>query len=83
MVRGDSTASGWSEQAASCMAGRRGGSGVRRGRVLAWGGAKGQARWRWRASLVYLAADAPWTRSTGGVRRAAGETEQPRGVRWR
>ena len=24
---------------------------------------------------VHLAADAPWTRSTGGVRRAAGETE--------
>ena len=25
---------------------------------------------------VHLAADAPWTRSTGGVRRAAGETER-------
>ena len=25
---------------------------------------------------VHLAADAPWTRSTGGVRWAAGETEQ-------
>ena len=25
---------------------------------------------------VHLAVDAPWTRSTGGVRRAAGETEQ-------
>ena len=24
---------------------------------------------------VHLAADAPWTRSTGGIRRAAGETE--------
>jgi len=30
---------------------------------------------------VHLAADAPWTRSTGGVRRAAGETEHPRGER--
>ena len=30
---------------------------------------------------VHLATDAPWTRSTGGVRRAAGETEQPRGER--
>ena len=25
---------------------------------------------------VHLAADAPWTRSTGGVWRAVGETEQ-------
>jgi len=49
LVRGDSTASWRREQAASCMAGRRGGSGVRQGRVLAWGGAKRQARWRWRA----------------------------------
>ena len=75
MVWGDSTASGRSEQAALRMAGRRGSSGGRLGRVLAWGGAKGQARWRWRASLVHLVVDAPWTRSTGGVRRAAGETE--------
>ena len=42
MVRCVSTASWRSEQAASCMTGRRGGSGVRRGRVLAWGGAKRQ-----------------------------------------
>ena len=26
-------------------------SGAAHGRVLAWGGAKGQAMWRWRASL--------------------------------
>ena len=32
------------------------------------GGARGVPR-------VHLAAGAPWTRSTGGVRRAAGETE--------
>jgi len=83
LVRGDSTASGRSEQAALRMAGWRGSSGGRQGRVLAWGGAKGQARWRWRASLVHLATDALWTRSTGGVRRAVGETEQPRGERWR
>ena len=78
LVRGDSTASGRSEQAALRMAGRRGSSGGRLGRVLAWEGAKGQARWRWRASLVHLAADAPWTRSTGGVRRAAGENRASR-----
>ena len=50
LVRGDSTESGRSEQAALRMAGRRGSSGGRLGRVLAWGGAKGQARWRWRCS---------------------------------
>src|SRR6185436_17034154 len=47
MVRGDSTASGRSEQAASCMAGRRGGSGGPQGRVSSWGRAKGQAMWHW------------------------------------
>jgi hypothetical protein len=36
--------------AALRMAGRRVGSGGRQGRVLAWGGAKGQARWCWRGS---------------------------------
>ena len=35
--------------AADCMAERRGSSGRRRGRVPARGGAKGQARWPWRA----------------------------------
>src|SRR6185312_5032450 len=50
LVRGDSTASGRSEQAALRMAGWGGSSGGRLGRVLAWGGAKGQARWRWRGS---------------------------------
>ena len=33
------------------------------------------ARWRWGTSRVHLAAGARWTKSTGGVRRAAGETE--------
>ena len=51
LVRGDSTASWRSEQAASCMAGWRGGSGGPQGRVSSWGCAKGQARWRWRAPL--------------------------------
>ena len=42
---------GRAERAAALrMARWRGGSGGRQGRVLAWGGAKGQARWRWRAS---------------------------------
>ena len=83
LVRGDSTASGRSEQAASCMAGRRGGSGVRRGRVLAWGGAKRQARWNWRAPSGPLgrgrAVDEVHRRRTagGGRNRAAerGEME--------
>src|SRR6185295_12609455 len=30
-----------------------------------------------------LVSNWPWTRSTGSVRRAAGETEQQRGERWR
>ena len=76
-VRGGSTVGWRGERAALRMAGWRGSSGGRLGRVLAWGGAKGQARWRWRGSPGPLAADAPWTRSTGGVRRAAGETEEP------
>ena len=38
----------------------------------------GQARWRWRASLVHLAADAAWTRSTSSVRRATGENRASR-----
>ena len=50
LAQGDSTASGRREQAVLRMAGRRGSSGGRLGRVLAWGGAKGQARWRWRDS---------------------------------
>ena len=37
---GHTTASGRSEQAASCMAGRRGGSGGPQGRVSSWGDAK-------------------------------------------
>ena len=76
MALGDSTASGRSGQRRCAWRGCRGGSGACLGRVCAWGSAKGQARWRWRAPRVHLAVDAPWTRSTGGVRRAAGETEQ-------
>ena len=75
-ARGGSTAGWRSERAALRMAGRRVGSGERLGHVRAGEGAKGQARWRWRAPRVNLAADAPWMRSTGGVRQAAGETEQ-------
>ena len=61
-ARGVASGEGWfgpgrldggrAERAAALrMAGRRGCSGGRQGRVLAWGGAKGQARWRWRVSL--------------------------------
>ena len=80
----EGSAASWRiEQAVSCMAGRRGGLGVRRGRVLAWGGAKRQARWRWRASSGPLgrgrALDEVHRRRTagGGRNRAAerGEME--------
>ena len=77
LVRGDSTASWRSEQAASCMAGQRGGSGGPQG-CDSCGGAKGQARWRWRAPLGPLGHG----RAVDEV-QAAGETEQPRGERWR
>ena len=78
LVQGDSTAGWRSEQAALRMAGHRGGSGGRQGRVLAWGGAKGQAKWRWRASLGPLgrgrAVDEVHQRRTagGGRNRAPG-----------
>ena len=72
---GESTASGRSGSGAAHGWGCRGGSGSGLGRVWAWEGAKGRARWHWRAPWVHLAASAPWTRSTGGVWRAAGETE--------
>ena len=75
-VRGGSTAGWWSERAALRMAGRRGSSGGRLGRVLAWGGAKGQARWCWRASLVHLAADAHRRRTAGGGRNRAAERRE-------
>ena len=39
------------------------------------GGAKGRPGGARGVPQVDLAAGAPWTRSTGGVRRAAGETE--------
>ena len=76
MALGNSTVSWRSGQWRCAGRGWRGGSGERLGRVCAWGGAKGQARWRWRAPRVHLATDVPWTRSTGSVRQAAGETEQ-------
>ena len=83
MVRGDSTASGRSEQAALHMAGRRGSSGGRLGRVLAWGGAKGQARWRWRGSPGPFGHgrtvdEVHRLRTAGGGRNRA-----PGGERWR
>jgi len=77
LAREGSAARWRSEQVASCMAGRRGSSGVRRGRVLAWGGAKRQARWRWRAPSGPLgrgrAVDEVhrWRTAGGGRNRAA------------
>ena len=83
LVRGNLTASERSEQAASCMAGRRGGSGERLGCVLAWGGAKGQARWRWRGSPGPFgrgrAVDEVHRRRTAG----GGRNRAPGGERWR
>ena len=74
---------GRSEQAASCMAGRRGSSGVPQGRVSSWGGAKGQARWCWRAPLGPLgrgrAVDEVHRRRTAGGGRNRGTG----GERWR
>ena len=70
-----------SEQAASCMAGRRGGSGGPQGHVSSWGGAKGQARWCWRAPLGPLgrgrAMDEVHRRRTagGGRNRGTGRRE--------
>ena len=43
------------------------------------GGPGGAERLPW----VHLAVGARWTKSTGGVRRAAGETEQAGRERWR
>ena len=83
LVRGDSTAGGRSEQSASCMAGRRGSSGVPQGRVSSWGDAKGQARWRWRGSPGPFgrgrAVDEVHRRRTAGGRR----NRAPGGERWR
>jgi hypothetical protein len=72
--------------------GGRFGSGVHDGELAEWPAALRRTRvaWRlgrasrtrvrvggcWRAPRVHLVVDAPWTRSTGGVRQAAGETEQ-------
>ena len=41
------------------------------------------ARWRWGTPQVHLSAGAQWTKSTGGIRQAAGETEQAGRERWR
>ena len=78
LVRGDSTASWRSVQAASCMVGRRGGSGGSQRRVSSWGGAKGQARWRWRAPLGPLGRgrtmdEVHRRRTAGGGRNRAAE----------
>jgi hypothetical protein len=60
--------------AADCMAGRRGGSGRRRGRVPVRGRAKVQARWPWRAPSGPLgrgrAVDEVHRRRTGERRRS-------------
>ena len=60
--------------AADCMAGRRGSSGRRRGRVPERGRAKGQARWPWRAPSGPLgperAMDEVHRRCTGERRRS-------------
>ena len=73
---------GRSEQAASCMAGRRGSSGVPQGRVSSWGDAKGQARWRWRGSLGPFgrgrAVDKVHRWRTAGGRRAKQSTREER-----
>ena len=82
-VRGGSTAGWRSERAALCMVGRRVGSGERLGRMLAWGGAKGRPGGARGFPRVHLAAGAPWTRSTGGVRRAAAKQSTGRRERER
>jgi hypothetical protein len=81
LVQGDSTAGWRSEQAALRMAERRGGSGGRQGRVLAWGGAKGQAGWRWRVPLGPLGRrravdEVHWRRTAGGGRNIAAERRE-------
>ena len=53
--------------------GCRGGSGRGLRRVCARGGAKGRPGGAERLPWVHLAAGARWTKSTGGVRRAAGK----------
>src|SRR6185437_12580825 len=58
----------------------RGGSGSGLGRVCARGGAKGRPGGAERLPWVHLAVGARWTKSTGGVRRAA-RTEQAGGER--
>ena len=60
------------EAAALRRPGCRGGSGRRLGRVCARGGAKWRPGGAERFPRVHLAAGARWTKSTGGVRRAAG-----------
>ena len=81
LVRGDSTASWRSEPTARRMAGRRGSSGRPQGRVSSWGGAKGQARWRWRAPLGPLGRgrtvdEVHWRRTAGGGRNRAAERRE-------
>ena len=61
------------EVAALRRPGCRGGSGRRLGRVCARGGAKGRPGGAERFPRVHLAVGARWTKSTGGVRRAAGK----------
>ena len=67
--------------AADCMAGRRGSLGRRWGRVPARGGAKGRPGGLGGLPRVRMAKDAPWMRSTGGVRASGGEAEWGEGNR--
>ena len=83
MGQGRMTASGRSGSGAAHGGGCRGGTGA------AWdacareemprGGPGGAERLPW----VHLAVGARWTKSTGGVRQAAAETEQAGRERWR
>ena len=56
--------------------GRRGALPRGQGRVASGGEAKRTSRCPTRSSWAQMVADALWTRSTGGVRRAAAETER-------
>ena len=56
--------------------GRRGVLPRGQGHVASGGEAKQTSRCPLRPSWAQMVAGAPWTRSTGGVRRAAAETER-------
>ena len=56
--------------------GRRGALPRGQGRVASGGEAKRTSRCPLRPSWAQMVTGAPWTRSTGGVRQAAAETER-------